>query len=109
MNVLVITGSMGSGKTTMLGEVSDLLAKRGTLHAAIDIDAFGNAHDPTGAMDLAATAYRNIADAVRNYAAQGVTWLVMAGAIETRSELAQLRAAVDATDLDNAAVEDFPS
>jgi hypothetical protein len=99
MNVLVITGSMGSGKTTMMGEVSDLLTMRGIVHAAIDIDAFGNAHDPAGAMDLAAMAYRNVAAAVRNYAAEGVTTLVMAGAIETRSELAQLRGAVGATDL----------
>ena len=99
MNVLVITGSMGSGKTTMMGEVSDLLAMRGVVHAAIDIDAFGNAHDPSGAMDLAAIAYRNVAAAVRNYAAEGVTTLVMAGAIETLSELAQLRGAVGATDL----------
>jgi type II secretory pathway predicted ATPase ExeA len=99
MRVLVITGSMGSGKTTMMGEVSDLLAMRGTVHAAIDIDAFGNVHDPAGAIDLAAMAYRNVAAAVRNYAAEGVTTLVMAGAIETRAELAQLRGAVGATDL----------
>ena len=46
MKALVITGSMGSGKTTLIGEISDLLAMRGVAHAAIDIDAFGNAHDP---------------------------------------------------------------
>ena len=98
MRVLVITGSMGSGKTTLMGEVSDLLAMRGIAHAAIDMDAYGNAHDPAGAIDLAAVAYRNVAAAVRNYAAEGVTTLVMAGAIETSAELAQLRGAVG-TDL----------
>ena len=99
MLVLVITGSMGSGKTTLMGEVSDLLAMRGIVHAAIDIDAFGNAHDPTGTIDLAAMAYRNVAAAVQNYAVEGVTTLVMAGAIETRAELEQLRGAARATDL----------
>ena len=99
MNVLVITGAMGSGKTTIMGEVSDLLAVRGLIHAAIDIDAFGNAYDPSGVIDLMAMAYQNVAAAVRNYAAQSVTTLVMAGAIETRDELAQLRAAVGATAL----------
>ena len=99
MRVLVITGSMGSGKTTMMGEVSDLLSTRGVVHAAIDIDAFGNAHDPAGAIDLMAIAYRNVAAAVRHYAAEGVKTLVMAGAIETRDELEQLRCAVNATDL----------
>jgi hypothetical protein len=44
-------------------------------------------------------AYRNVAAAVMNYAAEGVTTFVLAGAIETRSELAQLRGAVGATDL----------
>src|SRR5688500_7102899 len=37
VRVLVITGSMGAGKTTVMGEVSDLLAARGVRHAALDI------------------------------------------------------------------------
>jgi hypothetical protein len=97
--VLVITGSMGSGKTAMMGEVSDLLAERGVRHAAIDIDALGNAHDPEGAIDLAAIAYQNVGAAVRNYAAAGVTTFIMAGAIESRTELVQLRDAAAATDV----------
>src|SRR5690349_23304571 len=36
--VLVISGSMGAGKTTVLGEASDLLAASGIEHAAIDLD-----------------------------------------------------------------------
>jgi hypothetical protein len=99
MQVLVVTGSMGSGKTTMIGELSDLLASRGIAHAAIDIDAFGNAHDPLGAIDLAAVAYRNVAAAVGNYAARGVTTFVLAGAIETAVELTQLQDAVGTTDM----------
>ena len=91
LKVLVITGSMGSGKTTMIGEVSDLLARCGVRHAALDIDAFGNAHDPDGSIDLAAMAYQNLSAAVRNYRAAGVSTFVMAGAIESRDELAQLR------------------
>lgn len=99
VRVLVITGSMGAGKTTVMGEVSDLLAARGVRHAALDIDAFGNAHDPDGALDLAAMAYRNLTAAVHNYAASGVSTFVMAGAIESRAELAQLRDSATATDL----------
>jgi predicted kinase len=99
MKVLVVTGSMGSGKTTMIGELSDLLASRGIAHAAIDIDAFGNAHDPLDAIDLAAVAYRNVAAAVGNYAARGVSTFVLAGAIETAAELTQLQEAVGTTDV----------
>jgi hypothetical protein len=65
MKALVITGSMGSGKTTMIGEISDLLAMRGVAHAAVG-----------------------------NYALEGVTTLVMAGAIETGAELSRLREAL---------------
>ena len=96
---LVISGSMGSGKTTMMGEVSDLLQRHHQAHAAIDIDAFGNAHDPAGGMDLAAIAYRNVAAVVRNYLAAGLSHFVMAGAIESRAELSQLRDAVNAIEV----------
>ena len=99
MKVLVVTGSMGSGKTTMIGELSDLLASRAIAHAAIDIDAFGNAHDPLGAIDLGAVAYRNVAAAIGNYASRGVTTFVLAGAIESAAELTQLHDAVGTTDV----------
>ena len=83
----------------MMGEVSDLMAERGVRHAALDIDAFGNAHDPDGAIDLAAIAYQNVEAAMRNYAAAGVRTFIMAGAIESRAELVQLRDAATATDV----------
>ena len=38
VDVLVISGSMGSGKTTVLGEISDLLKAGQVPHAAIDLD-----------------------------------------------------------------------
>ena len=51
MRVIVITGSMGSGKTTVLGEASDLLTARGVVHAAIDGDALANGHLPVSSPD----------------------------------------------------------
>jgi len=38
VSVIVISGSMGSGKTTVLGEASDILAAHSLVHAAIDMD-----------------------------------------------------------------------
>jgi adenylate kinase len=35
-SLLIITGTMGAGKTTVLGEASDILALRQIPHAAID-------------------------------------------------------------------------
>ena len=46
IKVLVISGSMGSGKTTVLAEASDLLAAADIPHAAIDLDALALAHLP---------------------------------------------------------------
>ena len=45
-SLLIITGSMGAGKTSVLGESSDILAQRNIAHAAIDLDALGLAHLP---------------------------------------------------------------
>lgn len=41
VQVLVITGSMGSGKTSVMAEASDLLSAAGIDHAAIDFDGLG--------------------------------------------------------------------
>lgn len=46
VNVLVISGSMGSGKTTVSAEVSDLLTLAGILHGAVDLDCLGLGHLP---------------------------------------------------------------
>ena len=48
-SLLIITGTMGSGKTAVLAEASDLLARRRIAHAAIDLDAIGLAHLPSAA------------------------------------------------------------
>ena len=61
--VLVITGSMGSGKTTVLGEASDILSAANVAHAAIDVDALGIYHPPTGD-DLE---IRNVAEHTNGY------------------------------------------
>jgi adenylylsulfate kinase len=90
LRVIVITGTMGSGKTTVLAEASDILTACGVAHAAIDLDALGIAHLPDAApIDLA---YRNLSAVWSNYAALGVTRLLLAGAIENRDELNRILA-----------------
>jgi hypothetical protein len=81
--VLVISGSMGAGKTTVLGEASDFLAARDIVHAAIDLDALSIGHY-TG--DLATP---NLAAVWRNYAAAGVTRLLLAEADVDRERIRQ--------------------
>ena len=50
---------MGSGKTAVMSEASDILAARGIPHAAIDLDMLGMAHlsDATSSDDVM---YRNL-------------------------------------------------
>jgi len=84
--LLVITGSMGSGKTTALAEAADLLSQRNIAHAAIDLDAFAVAHFPTAA-DNDAMMVRNLRDVVRNCAEAGIRRFMLARAIEDRAQL----------------------
>jgi adenylylsulfate kinase len=93
-HVLLITGSMGAGKTSTLYEASDLLIERGIVHAAIDLDSLGVGHLDGAAR--AEVALRNLAAVCANYASAGVTRLLAAGAIETRAELEQIQQAARA-------------
>lgn len=93
--MLIITGTMGAGKTTVLGEASDILALRRIAHAAIDVDALGLAHLPSAASNNDVM-YRNMQCACKNYVSLGVRRLLLARAIEDRSELEMCRDVVSA-------------
>ena len=86
---------MGSGKTSVLGEASDLLAKRHIIHSAIDLDGLGLAHIESG--ETRTVMYRNLQCVCENYAALGVTRLLIARAMEDRAELELCRETVSAT------------
>jgi hypothetical protein len=87
---------MGSGKTAMLAEASDILTLREVGHASIDLDALGTAYLPSKAIDNSVM-YRNLRSVWENYAALGVTRLMLARAIENRAELERCRDGVSAT------------
>ena len=97
-SLLIITGSMGSGKTAVMAEASDILALRGIPHAAIDLDMLGFAHLPTGA-ENDDVMYRNLQAVAGNYVALGVDRFLLARAIENHAELERCRAAVAATEV----------
>lgn len=93
--MLIITGAMGAGKTTVLGEASDILALRRIAHAAIDLDALGLAHIPPAAGNDEVM-YRNLQCVWENYASLGVKRLLLARAMENRAELELCRGIVSA-------------
>src|SRR6266478_8083348 len=84
--LLIITGTMGSGKTSVLAEASDILALRRIAHAAIDVDALGLAHLPSGACNDAVM-YSNLRSVCKNYADLGVQRFLLARALEDRAQL----------------------
>jgi hypothetical protein len=96
-SLLIITGSMGAGKTSVLAEASDILALHKIVHAAIDLDTLGMAHLPSAA-GPDGIMYRNLQSVCKNYAALGVTRLLLGSAVEDRTQLELCRSAVSAQD-----------
>ena len=93
-SLLIITGTMGTGKTTILAEASDMLTIRDMTHAAVDLDALGLAPLPSTTAN-ADSRYRNLESVCRNYEAFG-SRLLLARAIENRAELEFCRDIVSA-------------
>jgi|SRR5712664_2030344 len=85
-SLLIITGTMGAGKTAVLGEASDILAQRQIVHAAIDLDSLALAHLPSAAPSDGVM-YDNLRSICRNYAALGVQRFLVARAIEDSAQL----------------------
>ena len=93
VRLLVLTGSMGAGKTTVMAEAADILAGRSVPHAAIDFDGVAIALLP-GGTPPDALAFENLECLWRNCTRAGVTSLLLASAVETRSALERIREAI---------------
>ena len=91
--LLIISGSMGSGKTTVLSEISDLLARANTPHAAIDLDWLSIMHPPQDRYGEQLV-LSNLAAIWPIYVEAGAKRLVVARVVENRSELSLYRDAV---------------
>ena len=91
--MLVVSGSMGSGKTTVLSELSDLLEEADMAHAAVDLDTFSIMHPRRGEQGERLM-YDNLAATWPNYRALGAERLIVACALESRSDLRYYREAV---------------
>lgn len=97
-SLLIITGTMGAGKTAILSEASDILAQRRIVHAAIDLDALGLGHLPSSAPSNGVM-YDNLRSIYGNYAGSGVQRFLVARAIEDRTELELCRNIIPAANM----------
>jgi hypothetical protein len=96
VQLLVITGSMGAGKSAVLAEASDLLSLRNIAHAAIDVDSLFLGHIPSMLINDDVL-YSNLRSVCKNYAGAGVTRFILARALETRAQLDLCREITSAT------------
>jgi adenylylsulfate kinase len=94
--VLLITGPLGVGKTTVLDAVADRLRAAHVPFAAVDLDALAWAHPPAPGDDPYRNLlmFRNLASVWRNFRDSGATRLVCAYVVESRDELDRYRAAI---------------
>ena len=91
--LLIISGAMGTGKTTVLYEASDILSEAGIAHAAIDLDGLTVMHPQQGPHGQR-LGFANLAAVWANYAAAGAERLMVARVVEDRADLDRYRAAV---------------
>ena len=94
-HAILITGPFGAGKSSLAGEIADLV--EGEIpYAAIDLDwlAWYDAIDGSPDHELGAVGLKNLSDVVRNYVDAGVYLFVIAAAVEDAGELALLKTAL---------------
>ena len=93
--LLIVTGPVGVGKTTVAYEVSKLLEAAELPHACIDMDTLRSCYPaPAGDRFNVALGLRNLAAVWANCQATGAAYLIVAGVIESRDELQGYREAV---------------
>jgi len=90
--LLVISGPVGVGKTTIGNEVSSVLERRGIAHTFIDMDALAQTYprlpeDRFGEQ----LALRNLRDVWANCAAMGSKNLIVARVVETKQDVENIQ------------------
>jgi hypothetical protein len=89
---VLITGVYGSGKTSVVEEIADVLEHRGVPYGALDLDWLAWFHAGRGDEALQSVMLKNVAAVVGNYVDAGVRRFALAGACASRDEVEALRA-----------------
>jgi adenylylsulfate kinase len=90
---MLVTGTVGVGKSTVAAEINDALADLKIPSAAVDLDALVWQWPSTSNWN-SDLMFENLASLWPNYQAHGATRLILAGVLEDRAELVRYRAAV---------------
>ncbi|MBA2726460.1 MAG: AAA family ATPase [Actinobacteria bacterium] len=97
---VLVTGTVGSGKTSVADEIAVLLHEQSLSYALLDLDWLCQAypapeHDPYRDEFM----FKNLAAMWPNYRAEGVHYLVLARVIEDRDHLDRYREAIPEADI----------
>jgi len=91
--VLVITGPVGVGKSTVLAECNVLLVEVGARQASLELEDIARYWPPDGA-DKSELIVRNLAALWTNYSAAGADRLIVSMLLEDRKGLAPIYVAI---------------
>jgi len=84
--LLAVSGSVGVGKTSVLIEIHDILSTAQVPHGCVERDALGYSWPDHGRFNQEMIE-RNLACVAKNFLTSGVKYMLIAGVIETSSDL----------------------
>jgi hypothetical protein len=97
---ILVTGTVGAGKTATMMGIAKILTEEGVPHAAIDLDSLSECWPyPEGDVHNEAVVFKNLACVWAHYKEAGANRLALAGVLENRSELARYREAVPGSEI----------
>ena len=96
--VLVISGTVGVGKSTIVGEIHELLSRADVPHACVDADALALSWPHRGEFKQT-TVLENLASLWQNARDAGARRFVLAIVVERRADLEAIREAIPGADI----------
>ena len=93
-HAILVTGVYGTGKSTVIADIGDLLDAGSEIYAAIDLDWLWWSNSPRTGPDDHGLLLRNLASVVANDRAAGVDRFVLAGFVAEREVVDAIREAI---------------
>jgi hypothetical protein len=91
---VLVTGLYGSGKSSLVAEMAEMLEAAGQPYGALDVDWLRWYHLPGVHGDAVDLGRQNLASVIDRYLSAGVQHLLLAHALRDDDELSQLRALI---------------
>jgi energy-coupling factor transporter ATP-binding protein EcfA2 len=99
VKALLLTGSVGSGKTTVMLALGDLLTESGVPHALLDLDWLAWLRPAPGTLTVDQVLVANLAATWPTFVSAGAQVVVLTRAVQRAEQLAAIRAALPGVDL----------